>query len=382
MDLRRRGGGRHHGPNRTVDDVVGLALIIGAVVVGYRILLPLMPAILWGGSLAVICAHPFEALARRMRGARHLAAAVFALIFLFALICPAFFFAWELLRTAPALLHFLQAVTEDPGRLSLGWLTRLPLVGPDLAERLGTALSDAPLVDGAALRHLGHATGWAVAQVGSFGAFVFQFALGAVVALFLLVHRSQIRGFAARVLSRVGGDFAEGIVANALHTMRTAFFGVVVAATAQALLAAAALWLAGLPGVILFTGLTFLAALIQLGPVVTLLIADAILIARGDHLAAVLVTLWFLGVVMTVDNVIKPYFARRGAPLPGLLAFLGGIGGILAWGLIGAYLGPALMSVLYQLALAWGMPEHAEPADAALPPQPRPEVRVRDPDAT
>ena len=86
----------------------------------------------------------------------------------------------------------------------------------------------------------------------------------------------------------------------------------------------------------------------------TLVVADCILILSGDHMGALLVTIWFLSVVMTCDNFIKPYFTQRGAALPGLLAFLGGIGGILSWGLIGVYLGPALMSVLYQLALAWG----------------------------
>ena len=340
--------------SRSLDDIIGLALIIGAIVVGYRILVPLMPSILWGGALAVICARPFEAVSNRLGARRSLAVLLFGLIYLFALICPAIFFAWELLRTAPSLLHMLQSFSEHPESLQLPWLADVPLVGPDLALWWATATTDVSLLEQTGVRHLGQVAGWAAAQIGTFGAFVVQFALGAVIALFLLAHRSHIRGYISGVLERVGGDFARGVAANAFNTMRTAFFGVIVSATAQAILASVALWLVGLPNIILFMGLTFLASLIQIGPIVTLVVADCILILSGDHMGALLVTIWFLSVVMTCDNFIKPYFTQRGAALPGLLAFLGGIGGILSWGLIGAYLGPALMSVLYQLALAWG----------------------------
>lgn len=119
--------------SRRLDDIIGLALIIGAIVVGYRILVPLMPSILWGGALAVICARPFEAVSNRLGARRSLAVLLFGLIYLFALICPAIFFAWELLRTAPSLLHMLQSFSEHPESLQLPWLADVPLVGPDLA---------------------------------------------------------------------------------------------------------------------------------------------------------------------------------------------------------------------------------------------------------
>ncbi len=66
-----------------------------------------------------------------------------------------------------------------------------------------------------------------------------------------------------------------------------------------------------------------------------------------------LLTLWFVTVVMTVDNLIKPYFTSRSTDLPGIIAFLGTVGGFLTWGLIGVFLGPVLTSVLYEMLVAW-----------------------------
>jgi len=62
---------------------------------------------------------------------------------------------------------------------------------------------------------------------------------------------------------------------------------------------------------------------------------------------------WGLGVVGGVDNIIRPMLITRGMSMPLTLVFLGVIGGLLAYGLIGVFLGPTVVAIAYTLLLAW-----------------------------
>jgi predicted PurR-regulated permease PerM len=177
--------------------------------------------------------------------------------------------------------------------------------------------------------------------------------MGAIVALFILHNRFAVRAFLDRLLTRIGGKFAGSLFVKSLETTRNSFAGVIYAATAQTILAGIGLYVAGLPAIILFAGFTFLLALIQIGPIVVLLVASAILVWEGSYLTAVLLAVWFFGAVMTVDNLIRPYFSTHGTDLPGIIAFIGTVGGFLTWGLIGVFLGPVLTAVIYEMLLAW-----------------------------
>jgi len=308
---------------------------------------------LWGFLLAVICAHPYERLVLRLHGRRRLADVVFAVLLIMVLLLPAIFFAWELLGNLPAINGWLNDRTGQELPDIPAWISELPVAGPPITEAWENARSDLTEWLGQALTHLGGVGHWLVAQVGSFGAFLFQFVLGAVISLFLLHNRFQARAFLDRLLRRIGGTFAVDLVNSAFDTTRNAFTGVIAAALAQTILAGLALWAVGLPALVLFCGFTFLMALVQIGPVLVLIVAEGLLIYEGRYLAAVLLALWFVIVVMSVDNLIRPYFASKGSDLPGILSFLGSIGGFLAWGLLGVFVGPVLTSVLYRILVAW-----------------------------
>jgi predicted PurR-regulated permease PerM len=54
-----------------------------------------------------------------------------------------------------------------------------------------------------------------------------------------------------------------------------------------------------------------------------------------------------------VDNVLRPYLIKRGANLPLLLIFAGVIGGLVAFGVMGLFIGPVVLAVTYTLTTAW-----------------------------
>jgi predicted PurR-regulated permease PerM len=57
--------------------------------------------------------------------------------------------------------------------------------------------------------------------------------------------------------------------------------------------------------------------------------------------------------VNTVDNFLRPYLISRGAKLPFALILMGVLGGLLAWGIIGLFIGPTLLAVAYSLIRSW-----------------------------
>jgi predicted PurR-regulated permease PerM len=96
----------------------------------------------------------------------------------------------------------------------------------------------------------------------------------------------------------------------------------------------------------------FLLAVAQIGAVPILALAVIWLYWSGD-------ATWgtFLLVVTviagTLDNVLRPVLIKAGADLPLLLIFLGVIGGLVAFGLIGIFVGPLVLAVAYTLLSAW-----------------------------
>ncbi len=63
--------------------------------------------------------------------------------------------------------------------------------------------------------------------------------------------------------------------------------------------------------------------------------------------------IWGLG-VNNIENVIKPLIISKGSDMPFLLIFFGVLGGALAFGFIGIFLGPTLLAVGYQVVKKWG----------------------------
>jgi predicted PurR-regulated permease PerM len=116
----------------------------------------------------------------------------------------------------------------------------------------------------------------------------------------------------------------------------------------------------------LFFGLlTFFLSFVPMGPPLVWVPASIWLMSTGDWVWGGALFLYGLGVISLIDNFLKPYFISREGKLPFLLVFLGVLGGILAFGFIGIFLGPVLLAIGFSLAKEWstGEVEPHQPAD-------------------
>jgi predicted PurR-regulated permease PerM len=66
--------------------------------------------------------------------------------------------------------------------------------------------------------------------------------------------------------------------------------------------------------------------------------------------------------VSSIDNVVKPWLISQGSDMPFLLIFFGALGGALAFGFIGVFIGPTLLAVAYRLVEEWAAARHENPA--------------------
>ena len=104
---------------------------------------------------------------------------------------------------------------------------------------------------------------------------------------------------------------------------------------------------------------SFFLSIVPMGPPLVWLPAALWLYSQGELAWAIFLGLYGLVVVSSIDNVIKPYLISRGGSLPLLLVFMGVLGGLLAFGFIGVFLGPVILAVGYALLSEWMRPAAA-----------------------
>jgi predicted PurR-regulated permease PerM len=128
--------------------------------------------------------------------------------------------------------------------------------------------------------------------------------------------------------------------------------GVVLTALIQTGLGGIGLAVAGVPAVAILTAVMLMLCLAQLGPALIMFPAVIWLYWKGDALLGTVLLAFTLPAVI-LDNIIRPILIKKGADLPLLLIFAGVIGGLIAFGVIGLFIGPVVLAVTYTLLKVW-----------------------------
>jgi len=147
----------------------------------------------------------------------------------------------------------------------------------------------------------------------------------------------------------------------AQETIDGVVYGIIGTALAQGILAGIGFIVAGVPGALLLAFVTFVLAVIPVGPPLIWIPASIWLLWQGERGWAIFMFIWGLVVVSGSDNIIKPMLISRAGETPLLLIMLGVLGGALAFGFIGLFLGPTLLAVGYALLDDWISPTVAAP---------------------
>ena len=330
--------------------VVGLAALL---VAAFWVVRPFLVAATWAAAIVIVTWPALIGLQARLGGNRTAAITVVIVLLLLLVAVPLTLAVAAIVVNAGELASRLTAFTRLDVATPPAWLAGLPLVG----ERLGTAWRElAATGGGAAWNRLAPygATliGWLAARIGNFGFQTIQFALTLVLAAFIYAHGETLAASVVRLARRLWGEKGEALVELTARSVRGVALGVVLAAAIQSVLAGIGLAVAGVPFAGVLTALLFLLCLAQVGMLVVLIPAVVWVFWSGATGAGALLLVWSIATAL-LDQFLRPLLVSRHAKLPALLIFVGVVGGLVAFGLLGIFVGPVVLAVAYTLLSAW-----------------------------
>ena len=331
--------------------VLFLGMLIGAA---FWVLRPFVGPAIWATMVVVATWPVMRRVQAALWGRRSLAVVAMTLVLLLLFVVPLLLAIGTIVGNADQIVDVAQqaAAYQIPGAPP-PWLVALPVVG----DAIATAWAQATAAGlqgllGKLTPYAGDLTKWFVAQVGSLGFLVVQFLLTVVIAALMYAGgegaANLVRRFAQRLAGHHGGD----AVKLAGDAIRGVALGVGVTAVVQSVLGGIGLAVAGVPFAGLLSAVMFMLCLAQIGPVPVLLPA-AVWVIYNDHTGWGVFLIVVAVIITSLDNVLRPMLIRMGADLPLLLIFAGVIGGLLAFGLVGIFVGPVVLAVAYTLLLAW-----------------------------
>src|SRR5206468_319207 len=217
----------------------------------------------------------------------------------------------------------------------------------DAARRRGAAEVAARLGP-----HVRDLVRWLIAEAGSIGSLLVQFLLTVAVSGVLYSRGEAVAGGVLAFAQRLAGNHGVRAVLLSADAIRAVALGVVVTAVAQAVVGGIGLAVTGVPHPVLLTSVMLVLGIAQIGPGPVLFGSVIWLYVDGQSLWGTVMLLWAL-VTTSFDNILRPVLIKRGADLPLLLILAGVIGGLLAFGLVGLFIGPVILAVAYTLLVAW-----------------------------
>lgn len=192
---------------------------------------------------------------------------------------------------------------------------------------------------------------------------IMEVALSVFLAFFILQNGRALADRLKVGVGRIAGDRGKHLLEVAGDTVRGVVYGILGTALAQGVVAGIGFAIAGVPGAALLGLLTFCLSPLPVGPPMVWIPAVIWLYQRGSIGWAIFLLVWGFG-VSTMDNVVKPWLISQGSRLPFVLIFLGVLGGALAFGVIGVFLGPTLVAVAYRTIESWlALPPDVHPPE-------------------
>jgi predicted PurR-regulated permease PerM len=349
-------------PGRSGEEVIKIAIRLGLLALliywSFVLLEPFIPVLAWSVVLTVALYPVFEWLSAHLGHRPRAAAVLITLAELAVFLGPA---TWLGLGLVDGLHSISDQLTS--GDLTIpappDGIRDFPLIGATLHEFWQTASDNLQAAFRQIAPYLKPLAGPILSIAGDAGSGTIKFLVSVVISGFLFSPGPQLVTSIRSVLLRIVPDRSADFLALAGATIRTVAQGVIGIAVLQALLAGIVLTIAGVPhaGVLAFAVLIL--GIIQIGASPILIPVAIWVWTVRDVGAAVLITI-FLVLVGISDNALKPLLMGRGLSTPVLVIFIGVLGGTLAHGIVGLFVGPIVLAVAWELLTAWVREEGAD----------------------
>lgn len=335
-----------------VSNTLMLVCVAALGIAVLAVLRPFLPAILWA-MIIVVATWPLMLRVQAMLGGRRaLAVAVMSGGLFAVIVVPLALLLGTLITSLPELRDLGSRLLAGPLPAPPAWLVRLPF-GAHLADSWQQAAQRTPDEWATLVKpYISDAALWLSHHLGTLGSISMDFGLMLVL---VVVYYQNGEALAARMRQfalRVGGARGVESAELAVQAMRAIASGVVVTALIEAVLSGLGLWVAGVPGASIWTSVIFMMCVMQLGAL-PVLVPAVLWLGYQDHIAWAIVLGAWAALMSIGDSVLRSWLIQRNAQLSFMLILGGVLGGLLAFGIAGIFIGPVLLAVAQRIADSW-----------------------------
>ncbi len=337
---------------KIVDVLLPLLLLALLIALNVQLLIPFVGLLLWTIVLA-ICFYPVHLALQRRRISNRLSATIIGVLLAALILVPTAIAAISAASSVPRIVAGLQSgqehISPPPAAVS-----DIPLVGPKVHAAWAQAATDMPAFTKKFAPQLSSFTRWLISQAGGMVGAVLGLVLAVIFAAITLAYADSTRAFIATVLTRVTGDRDRGehYMAVIGATVRSVANGVIGVAFVQALLCGIGFFVLGIPGAGILSLLAMVLGVLQVPVVLVTLPAIIYAFSVKTMTVAIIFTIWFV-ISGLSDAALKPLMIGHGLEVPMPIILLGVIGGVIAYGLVGLFIGAVLLAVGYVLFREW-----------------------------
>ncbi|MBO9574309.1 MAG: AI-2E family transporter [Sphingobium sp.] len=332
-------------------NVIKLAVVLGLAALGLWMIAGFIHALIWAGIIAIAIDPLYEKFEHGKLGARHRTtlAALVTLTIALVLLVPIVIGISEAALDASAVIAWVEHA-EQNGIPVPAWASQIPVVGHNLAAWWQTNLATP---EGAQFRLHQFDPAYWLAQSRVIGAGVLHrvviFAFTIIALFFLLRDRDSVVNQCRTAGERLLGSTSERILRQTVLSVRGTIDGLVLVGFGEGAVMAIVYVALGVPHPLLMGAITAVAAIIPFGAAVMFAIAAGTLLVQGAVVGALLVIVFGLIVLGIADHFIRPAMIGSATKLPFLWVLIGILGGVETFGLLGLFVGPATMAVLFML---------------------------------
>jgi predicted PurR-regulated permease PerM len=348
--------------DRTLTLVVLALLIAGC----FLVLKPFLTAIIWAAILCATLWPLYLHARRRLKGRAGLAATLIVLLMAVTVVAPFVIVGVTIADNAERMSEYVQELIKAGPPPPPAWVQGLPIIGDWAATTWGSFAHDTARLMAASRELIDPAKKVLFAGGATLLGGILQLVLSIFIAFFFLRDGDAIVGRLHGAIDRIAGERGHRLALVAATTVRGVVLGILGTALAQGVLMAIGLWIAGFKAAPLLGLATFFLSPVPVGPPLIWIPAALVLLSGGETAWAIFIFAWGALVVSSVDNFVKPMIISRGSALPFVLVLLGVLGGAVAFGFVGVFLGPVLLAVGYALLKEWAVgarsPAEATPA--------------------
>jgi predicted PurR-regulated permease PerM len=333
--------------------VAGLLALLGIGIGCFLVVRPFISALLWAAILVYTTWPAFRLLRERLGLSPGWAALVMVLAAFLLIGLPLAFAAPTSRGDVEALQRALEQLITDGTPGFVGLLVGLPYVGPSIADWLASWDATTEGLVATIRPHAGMLAQNALAILLAVLSGIAELLLAILLAFFFYRDGPAIAAQAEAVMEKLAGPRGLRLVGLTGDVTRGVVYGLLGTALVQGAMTTFGLWIAGVPQPVLLGVVAGVISIMPVGAPLVWIPATIWLFVQGSWGWGLFMAVYGAAGISSVDNIIRPWLISRGANLPLLLTMLGAIGGVLAFGFLGLFLGPVMLAVGYTLLKDW-----------------------------